>query len=68
MPPDDAVAAAAAQREILEALDAQLSDPADRGSLPLTRTVVAGPSDDARELAHREILAALFGGPAPGGF
>jgi hypothetical protein len=32
------------------------------------RTVVAGPPDDAGEMAQREVFAALFGASTPGAF
>ena len=70
---DDVSASAAAQQDLLVALDSQAgwsdTGPAPLGYEPvrLGGPVVAGPPDDALHAARREIMAALNGDPTPGG-
>lgn len=66
MPRDDDAAAAPANHDMPVAPEHRDGGPVDRGPVRLGGPVVAGPPDDALEMAQQEIFAALFGAPMPG--
>jgi hypothetical protein len=65
MPRDDDAAAAAAVHDMAATTQPERM-PVGFGALSIGGTVVAGPPDDAFEMASMEIFAALCDAPVPG--